>query len=268
MKKIVWIFAAVLAAAPMMGAERSVGLKVAYGPDSYLVDYPSGYQQTINADVYYTEVYKKGFFRFGWSAGLGYSHLWGDNAETKTDIDEMLTRNDAYKTYEDILLSTFGTSGMSPSYLFGSYQWVYSDFHGFSADAAALAGVEFGKFGADLLVGAGFDYVFMKAKLGELGKTDVYSQLDEAYKRRINKSLDEVLDVSPLADKLSSTYHMMQISVPLEIRPFVKVADHVKIVGAVKTDVYAKNYLFGDQTYSKDLFFKNWEFGVGAEFVF
>lgn len=268
MKKIIWVLAAILAAAPVLGAERSVGLNVTYGPDSYLVDYPSGYQQTINIDANYTEVYKKSFFRFGWNVGLGYSHLWGDNVETKTDVDEMIERNDAEDTYKSLTSSTMGSTLIPASTFFSSYQWIYSDFHGFSTDASALVGVELGKFGADLLLGAGFNYAFMKTELGELGKTDYYNNLDAIVKQVQNKSLDEVFDVSAVADDLGGTCHMMQISIPLEIRPFVKVTDHIKIAGTVKTDVYAKNFLFGDQIYKKDLFFRNWEFGLGAEFVF
>ncbi len=268
MKKLFVIFAAALLAAPVLGQERSVGLNVTYGPDSYLVDYPSGYQQTLNADVTYTEVYKKDFFRFGWSAGLGYAHLWGDNVETKSDVDEMIDRNDARGTFDEMTRSLFSRTGMKAKSMFESYQWIYSDFHGFSTSGEALAGVEKGIFGVDLLSGLGFDYAFMKTRLGEVEYTDDLKQSIITMKTVHNVDVDPSDEIDKLRNDLGGTCHMMQFSVPLEARPFVKVTKNFKIAGSVRADVYAFNLLFGDQTYTKNLWFKNWEFGLGAEFVF
>lgn len=260
MKRLFVVLTAALLAAPVLGAERSVGLNVTYGPDSYLVDYPSGSQQTLSIDASYTEVYKISFFRFGWSADLGYSHLWGDNVETKTDVDEMVERNDALDTFHQFI----NNPNIMPSTIFSSYQWIYSDFHGFKTKGLALAGVEYKAVGVDLMSGLGIDYAFMKTEIGDVGVTDQYLFFMSMYKATTGNNLD----LESFKKDLGGTCHMMQFSVPLEIRPFVKVTDHIKIAGTVKTDIYAKNFLFGDQTYRKDLFFRNWEFGLGAEFMF
>lgn len=250
-------------------AEKSIGLGMTYGPDSARVNVLSGKPNTMSVEADFTYVWKKGILRYGWNAGAGYTHLWtpSDNTHREYDIDDVIAKNEKVRNEFDRVVSE---AGMSNTFKKGSqimdyYELTYKDFNGLDLKANALIGVEKGIFGADFLSGFAFGWGRINRDAGNTKESlDIIAlniELEEYNEEEIH------LDYSGFEDLLSGACNVIQLSVPLEIKPFVRAGDHIKINASVKTDMFSLNIMSGSKSSTKSSWFKNWEFGAGVEFV-
>lgn len=254
----------------VMAVEKSIGLEMTYGPDSARVNTLSGKPNTMSVEADFTYVWKKGILRYGWNAGAGYTHLWtpSGNTERKYDIDDIMNKNEKARNEFDRIVGQANVSNIfkKGSQIMDWYELTYKDFNGLDLKANALVGVEKGIFGADLLCGFGFGWGRINRDAGNIRESlDIEINNEE----RLEEGSEEFhLDYSGFENLLSGVCNVTQISVPLEIKPFVRAGSHVKINTSVKTDIYSCNIMSGSYSNTKNSWFKNWEFGAGVEFVF
>lgn len=253
-----------------MAGEKSIGLGMTYGPDSARVNALSGKPSTMSVDADFTYVWKKGIFRYGWNAGVGYTHLWtpSGNTERKYDIDDVMDKKEKVRNEFDRVVGEAGVSNIfkKGSQIMDYYELTYKDFNGFDLKANALIGVEKGIFGADFLGGFAFGWGRINRDAGNIKESlniiALNLEQEEYNKEEIH------LDYSGFEDLLSGSCNVIQLSAPLEIKPFVRVGNHLKINASVKTDIYSCNIISGSYSNTKSSWLKNWEFGAGVEFVF
>lgn len=271
MKKIILALAALAFSLAAFSEEKSIGVSFGFQPDSYLVDYPSGKQQAVNINGQFEFVGKKqldkGFtLRTGYAASFGYVKLFGDDIETKTDVDDMIDRNDAQDKFNALAGAIPGVTKASD--LFTDYSWKYSNFNGFRANMLGVVGFERTdrvRYGVDFMSGLSLNIASMDTELDSVSYSSYAQQLALAYPALVD-GLNQ--GIASLSNDLGGTIWLLQIGVPFIVKPFIFVTDSIKLFGSFSADVYARNLLFGDQTYTKNLFFKSYELAAGVEVLF